>query len=576
MNPAPSPQLLPTLRQALAAAERGQLSLAEQLYRTARSLAPANPEIAIDLGHVLRHMRRPAEAKAQFAAAVQLNPFLAAARYGLALACQDLMNIGAAEEAFRSALNCDSGFSPARLGLANLCNSTNRADDAIGILGDTTATDAGVGAAIEHALGTARLMKEEAKSALAHFERALALNPRHGEAPHARAVALQMLGREEEALAVLRQIVKDNPANLMAHHSLNQLLYRRKRDDEFLRSYDEAAAILPGMPHFALAKAALLVRVERSAEALELYEHALKLAPGEPVVLQGRAAAQLKLLQVDAAIASYEAALKRAPRDVNLLTSLAAAYLMARAPKKAEAAALQALHLAPTDQTGLGVLSTAWRAMEDGRADPLNRFDEFIQVFDLEAQSRIGNMGTFCEELDRWLCTQHRDEREHFDQSLRGGTQTTGELLRPGHNALLDGLRPMIEEAIRLYVTHLPEDVRHPFLGRRAVNYRFAGSWSSRLKNGGFHANHLHVDGWISSAFYVALPKSMQDSDTKDGWIKFGEPGYDVGLNAPVRRVVQPKVGRLVLFPSYMWHGTVPFHAPHHRTTIAFDVVPSI
>jgi hypothetical protein len=31
----------------------------------------------------------------------------------------------------------------------------------------------------------------------------------------------------------------------------------------------------------------------------------------------------------------------------------------------------------------------------------------------------------------------------------------------------------------------------------------------------------------------------------------------------------------MVLFPSYMWHGTVPFRSPTPRTTIAFDVVPA-
>jgi hypothetical protein len=42
-----------------------------------------------------------------------------------------------------------------------------------------------------------------------------------------------------------------------------------------------------------------------------------------------------------------------------------------------------------------------------------------------------------------------------------------------------------------------------------------------------------------------------------------------------VRRAVQPKIGRLVLFPSYFWHGTVAFRAPQSRTTIAFDAVPT-
>jgi hypothetical protein len=29
-----------------------------------------------------------------------------------------------------------------------------------------------------------------------------------------------------------------------------------------------------------------------------------------------------------------------------------------------------------------------------------------------------------------------------------------------------------------------------------------------------------------------------------------------------------------MLFPSYMWHGTIPFHDAAARTTIAFDAVP--
>jgi hypothetical protein len=59
------------------------------------------------------------------------------------------------------------------------------------------------------------------------------------------------------------------------------------------------------------------------------------------------------------------------------------------------------------------------------------------------------------------------------------------------------------------------------------------------------------------------------------GWIKFGEPSYDVGLKQPVRRAVAPMSGRLVLFPSYLWHGTFPFRDSRARTTIAFDVIPA-
>ena len=80
--------------------------------------------------------------------------------------------------------------------------------------------------------------------------------------------------------------------------------------------------------------------------------------------------------------------------------------------------------------------------------------------------------------------------------------------------------------------------------------------------------------GWISSCYYVAVPDAVKDEAGRQGWIKFGEPSFEAGLKNPIRRAIQPAPGRLVLFPSYMWHGTVPFRDAAARTTIAFDVVP--
>ena len=31
----------------------------------------------------------------------------------------------------------------------------------------------------------------------------------------------------------------------------------------------------------------------------------------------------------------------------------------------------------------------------------------------------------------------------------------------------------------------------------------------------------------------------------------------------------------LVLFPSYMWHGTIPFSGDQPRLTVALDIVPA-
>ena len=80
----------------------------------------------------------------------------------------------------------------------------------------------------------------------------------------------------------------------------------------------------------------------------------------------------------------------------------------------------------------------------------------------------------------------------------------------------------------------------------------------------------MHPEGWISSALYIVLPPEVGEGEA--GVLTLGEakgPSFPVDL--PPFRIVEPKPGRLALFPSYMWHGTRPF-GEGERITIAFDV----
>jgi hypothetical protein len=54
-----------------------------------------------------------------------------------------------------------------------------------------------------------------------------------------------------------------------------------------------------------------------------------------------------------------------------------------------------------------------------------------------------------------------------------------------------------------------------------------------------------------------------------------GETNPDTSPALPAERWVQPEEGKLVLFPSYVWHGTQAFDRGDQRLTVAFDVVPA-
>jgi uncharacterized protein (TIGR02466 family) len=133
-------------------------------------------------------------------------------------------------------------------------------------------------------------------------------------------------------------------------------------------------------------------------------------------------------------------------------------------------------------------------------------------------------------------------------------------------------LLELLAAPIADYRSGLEPDPSHPLLVRNSGATGFAGCWSVRLHRGGYHVNHIHPQGWLSSAYYVHAPADVDDLEAQNGWIKFGEP-YFPAQGAFPGRIIQPRSGRLVLFPSYMWHGTTPITTDEPRVTVAFDVI---
>lgn len=147
-----------------------------------------------------------------------------------------------------------------------------------------------------------------------------------------------------------------------------------------------------------------------------------------------------------------------------------------------------------------------------------------------------------------------------MDQSLRHGSQTTRNLA-DYPDAAIRALFRAIDLPIRRHLAAIDEP---------GQDYEIKSAWSVRLNSSGFHINHVHPEGWLSSAFYVRTPKDLQGLE---GALKFGEPGPPTFPPLREEHLVKPEPGMLVLFPAYMWHGTVPFASEEKRLSCAFDIV---
>lgn len=555
---------------------QGQNAQAETLYRRSLAAKPNQPQVHNNLGSVLRAMDRPREAATAFREAVTLKSNYAEAHLNLGLALSDLEDFAGAEKSYRQALHLQPNFLMAKQSLVAVLTSQGRPKEGEKLARQTLAHMAQnprQAAALEHNLAMALSAQHKSEEALEHLATAQAHVPEMPRADSNRGNILQQLGRMEEAVQAYERALLRNPLDMLAHSELNKLLYRLGREDAFLKSYDEAAAGYPDVAALPLDKAGLLLKTERYSLALESFEKAIRLNPASITALDGSGLAYSQLNEFEPAIRAHERAVTMEPQNANAWCNFALTLLGALQPDRALSAAERALAIEPHNQNALAIWGLALGQLSDEREPELNDYEGFVQVFDLKPPEGFTDIQSFNGELNASLDSLHRDRRQPLDQTLRGGTQTLYHLFGSGHE-LVEKLRRRIDEAVTVYIARMKESESHPLLSRRSREFLYRGSWSSRLHDCGFHTNHVHPKGWISSAYYVSLPDVVTGQDEKQGWIKFGESPAEIGPASPVRRAVQPVPGRLVLFPSYMWHGTVPFQSKDARTTIAFDVAP--
>ena len=556
----------------LLARRRGDAAAAERWLRLSLQSAPAQPHVWNNLGNLLERGGRVDAAREALERAVALQPGYADAHYNLARVLRTLGRPTDAATALQRAFE----LQPASAGMlhlrGNLEGDAGRLDAAMVAL-DAALQLAPQQAALHHDRAVLLQRAQRPAEALASHRQALALGVDAADAHYNLGNTLQSLGRADEAVAAYRQALQRAPGHALALYDLARLRWRIG-DADFTAELDAASRALPAAVDAERIKGQLLWRAERFADAAESFASGLRKRPDDAELLDGLARSLARRGDIAAALDAHARAIASRPGNADFRVHHATSLLMAGEPQFAQAEAEVALRLAPEDQHALALLGLAWRALGDPREAWLNDTERLVQSFDLPAPPGFASTEAFNDALTAALEAMHHDRQAPVDQTLRGGTQSLGTLFEQ-HHPLVRLLREQLAAAVSSYVAALPDDDRHPFLRRRTGQWRFTDSWSSRLTRGGFHTDHVHPHGWVSSVYYVRLPAAVNDAASQQGWLRFGQPDFDVGLGPLVRRVEQPRVGRLILFPSMMWHGTVPFASDGIRLTVAFDVMPA-
>ncbi len=548
----------------------GNFEEAEQHLRRSVELSPANAEFRTNLAQLLGARGKHEQSAGEFRSAVALDARFRPALNGLARAAARLLRYEEAERAARTLVALKESDSEAWVLLGSVLHGAGRWPQA------RQAMERAAKLAPKHAPTRGRLAallcdQEHAEAVLAQVAEAGRLGLADRALTMSQARALMQLDRYEEAEAVLAPLVAAAPADTESQFLLVQLRHVRG-DPDFARALREAAARPDAAPPIRLLLADVLRRAGQAAAA----EHMLRTMVGAYGPHPGLLGSLGALLQESGRFAEALDLTRQAaasqPEDVTAAENFVAAALCAGDPQVALPTIERFAQRTPTDQRWITYRADVARQRGEDLYAQWCDLDRVVQVFDIEPPPGYSSLEEFHAAVRPALEARHRQKSHPLDQSLRHGTQTSRGLL-VGDDPLIRALLDAMADPIARYQSAMLREEAHPLYRRNVAPARMVGCWSVRLQRGGFHVNHIHPQGWISSAYYVSVPAEVADTSLRSGWIKFGEPRFPTPA-CEAGRFVQPKPGRLVLFPSYLWHGTTPIHGDEPRLTIAFDAAP--
>jgi tetratricopeptide (TPR) repeat protein len=556
----------------MARKSEGSVHEACNLLRQSLDVHPNQPHVLNNLANMLGEFE-PNEAIKCYQRAIQFKPDYYEAISNLAGVRLSQYDYDQARTDFERALIIAPGHVQSLLGLASLSH----------LMSEFTRGEAFARQALELAPGSSRghqllgdLLSGQGRyeEAIIVYRQALAIGPPSAGLWAALGGALRYCLLDQEAFSAFSSALQLDPAHVGAHRNLNALLWSYGRTEKYLDSY---RTMLPLVPRAADVRCAFvddLIRLGDCNGAQDVVREIGTIAPNhlELAKLQGR----ICMSQGDTAgaIDWFTRACEQRPALAELWTLRLDALLKHHKFQAAYELAIEVAARFPLDQDVLARLLAGAKLSGNLAASGLWSPQTLVRTFDL-IPPHGQTIDDFNELLGAHLASLHITKNHPLDQTLRGGTQTFGNLFSLDKSPIVQKLTGMLRQAIGSYLDDLPKGLLHPVARRPEQNsFEFAGSWSARLFKDGFHTNHIHPQGWISSAYYVALPGQTADHHKKPGWLKFGQTNMALGREDVPLMHIEPRVGRLVLFPSFYWHGTTPFDDEGERLTVAFDVVP--
>lgn len=488
-------------------------------------------------------------------------PDLLIAHNLLGVALEGQGKFAEAAECYRKTLKIEPRFAEIHFNLGAALANLGRTDEAI--TSYRKAIELKPNLAVAHLnLGLALQAQNNLDAAIASYRKAVSLEPGFFDAWGSLGTALQAQGKLDEAIAAYRKSLAIQP-NPLTHFNLATALRDSGKLDEAVTSYKHALAMNPNYSEAYNNLGETLRDQGNMEEAVRNYHNALTANPDN-------AAASFNIAQFLYDAGRYEEAIPHFEKSQRDDWRERVLYCLYKSQRYDEfRGKLQALTAEPNILPFLANLS-AHHAANFGVEDAYN----FCRnPLDFVWRSHIDELTDGSGLLDDLLRdVTFAEIAERKQGRLYHGIQSAGNLFKRPEESFRK-LGELVRQKVREYGLH--------FAGASCVlieefppEPEFTSSWYVKMNSGGHLTSHIHETGWISGVLYLAIPP--REPGSTEGCIEFSMDGDNYprqhdNFASIIRETV---VGDIILFPSSLFHRTIPFSAESDRICVAFDIKP--
>ena len=405
--------------------------------------------------------------------------------------------------------------------------------------------------------------KELGKSeeAEASYKKAITLKPDYAEAHYNLGNTIKEQGGLEEAEASYKKAITLKPDYAEAYSNLGVILKEQGRLEEAEASYKKAITLKPDFAKAYDHLGDLLQILDKFEDAELCYKKCISLAPFEVPITKSMASrlyAQGKLQKALILFDSY-----------NTPDSRSCAIECLHALRNTKEIYKRIEDTVELDDGNLKIAAFASFIAESQQIDTANRFCrkplDFLHFSNLTSKIENSNSSitNLIEDLKNigaiW---------QPPNQSGKGGFKSIGNLFRYSSFNIVT-LKDIILSEIDVYYEKFQNE-KCSFIEKWPAEKQIKG-WHIMLKEHGYHHLHIHSDGWLSGVIYLKVVPSLNENE---GAIIFDMAGTNISDSHLPKIIHNPQVGDMVLFPSSLYHGTIPFSTDTDRIVVSFDLKP--